>query len=54
MGALPITICTEDFQADIGEEQINVHISYLLKADEEVVSESTISVNVCQKDLKEI
>lgn len=52
MGTLPLSLYTEKIRAEIEEEEITVEIDYSLKADENVLTESTIRLHVCPKELK--
>ena len=52
MGPLSISLYTEDIQAEIGEERMNLKIDYSLKTEGIVVSESTVHIEVCPKELK--
>lgn len=53
MGPLYISIYTEDLTVEITEEQMNLHIDYLLKSGDEVITESTVTLNACPKELKQ-
>lgn len=46
MGALIFSVYTEDMVADIGEDCMNLEIHYFLKAQEQIVSESTLRLQV--------
>ena len=54
MGPLQISIDTEEIFMEIQESQICVQIDYVLKAGEEVLTESTVRLNICEKGLKTI
>lgn len=51
MGPLSISLYTEDIIAKIGEEHISLKIDYSLKTEGIVVSESTVNIEMCQKEL---
>lgn len=52
MGPMAISLYTEDIIADINGEQMNLEIRYSLKAEGAVISESTLHLNVCPKEVK--
>lgn len=52
MGPLSISLYTDDIIADIKEEQMNLEINYSLKTEGIVITESTVHLNVCPKELK--
>lgn len=52
MGPLSISLYTEDIQAEINEERMNLKIDYSLKTEGIVISESTVHIEVCPKELK--
>lgn len=52
IGPLSISLYTEDIIADLKEEQMNLMINYSLKAEEQIITESTVRLNVCPKALK--
>lgn len=52
MGPLFLSLYTEKIRAEIEEEQITVEIDYSLKAEESILTESTIRLHVCPKELK--
>ena len=52
MGPLSISVYTEDIVSSFSEEQINLMINYSLKTDDIVLTESTVRLNVCPKELK--
>ena len=37
---------------ETGEQKMNVQIDYSIKAGEEVVTESTVRINICEKEIK--
>ena len=51
MGPLSISLYTEDIVSEIGEEHIRLKIDYSLKTEGIVVSESTVKIEVCPKEL---
>lgn len=52
MGPLSISLYTEDIISDIREERMNLEIIYSLKTDGIVLTESTVRLNICPKELK--
>lgn len=54
MGPLSISLYTEEIDARIGEERITLKIDYSIKTDGAVVSESTVLIDLCPKELKSI
>lgn len=52
MGPLSISVYTEEVFVNISEEQINLQIDYSLKTEDIVLTESTVRMNVCPKELK--
>lgn len=54
MGPLAISVYTEDIISEIKEDEMNLGISYSLKADEQVITESHVRINVCSKELKKL
>lgn len=52
MGPLSISLYTEGIVADIAEEKISLQIEYSLKTEGVVVSESTVHIEMCPKELK--
>jgi len=52
MGPLAISLYTDDIIADMNEHQMNLEIRYSLKAKGAVISESTLRLNVCPKEVK--
>lgn len=52
MGPLEISIYTDDIFMETGEQKMNVQIDYSIKAGEEVVTESTVRINICEKEIK--
>ena len=54
MGPLSISLYTEEIDARIGEERITLKIDYSIKTDGAVVSESTVFIDQCPKELKSI
>ena len=51
MGPLSISLYTEDIQTEIGEEHMNLKIDYSIKTEGIVISESTVHIEVCPKEL---
>lgn len=51
MGPLSISLYTEEIDAQIGEDKISLGIGYSLKTDGVVVSESTVNIVICPKEL---
>ncbi len=54
MGPLMISVYTEDIISKIEDEQIDLEIVYSLKAEEEILTESTVRIHICQKELKKL
>lgn len=52
MGPLSISVYTESICKDIGENEITVEIIYSIKAQEQIVTESRVSFQICPKELK--
>ena len=52
MGPLSISVYTDDIIAELSEEQMNLEINYSLKTEGSVITESTVHLNVCPKELK--
>lgn len=52
MGPLSISLYTEKINASLLEEQMNLEIHYSLKTEGIVLTESTVHINVCPKELK--
>lgn len=53
MGPLSMSVYTEDILTEVGEEQMNLEIHYSLKTEGVVITESTVRMNICQKELKQ-
>lgn len=54
MGPLAISVYTEDIISDIREDEMNLGIIYSLKAEEQILTESHVRMNVCSKELKKL
>lgn len=52
MGPLSISVYTDDIIAEIGENHMNLEIHYSMKAGGQMISESTLYLNVCPKEMK--
>lgn len=52
MGPLSISLYTDDIISDIREDQMNLEINYSLKTEGIVLTESTVRLNICPKELK--
>lgn len=52
-GPLSISLYTEDMTVDIREKQMNLEINYSLKAEGQIITESTVHLNICPKEQKE-
>lgn len=52
MGPLSISVYTEEIIAELSDEQMNLEINYSLKTEGIVITESTVHLNVCPKELK--
>lgn len=53
MGPLSISLYTEDIISDFTEERMNLEIIYSLKTEGIVITESTVRLDICPKELKE-
>ena len=53
MGPLSISLYTEDIQMQMEEDRMEIHIDYSLKTEGIVVSESSVHIEVCPKELKQ-
>ena len=51
MGPLSISLYTEDMEISVEEEKISLRIDYSLKTEGVVVSESTVNISICPKEL---
>ncbi len=51
MGPLSISLYTDDIKMEIEENRINLKIDYSLKTEGIVISESTVHIEVCPKEL---
>lgn len=51
MGPLSISLYTEEIDTEIEEERMKLRIEYSLKTEGVVVSESTINIEICPKEL---
>lgn len=51
MGPLSISLYTEDIETEILEERISLKIDYSLKTEGVVISESTVHIEICPKEL---
>ena len=51
MGPLSISLYTEELRAQIGEDHMKLEIEYSLKTEGVVVSESTVNIEICPKEL---
>lgn len=54
MGPLMISVYTEDIISKIEDDQMDLEIVYSLKAEEQILTESTVRIHVCQKELKKL
>ncbi len=52
MGPLSISLYTEEIVANIEDEHMSLKIDYSLKTEGTVVSESTVLIDLCPKELK--
>ena len=52
MGPLSISLYTEDIISDFREEWMDLEIIYSLKTEGIVLTESTVRLNICPKELK--
>ena len=52
MGPLSISLYTDDIISELNEEQINLEIHYSLKTEGIVLTESTVQLHICPKELK--
>lgn len=53
MGPLSISLYTDDIQMDVEENEMNLEIRYSLKAEDQMISESTMRLSICPKELKQ-
>ena len=53
MGPLSISLYTEEIQMEVEEDRMEIHIDYSLKTEGIVVSESSVHIEVCPKELKQ-
>ena len=51
MGPISISVYTEDMAVSVAEEQISLKIDYSIKTEDIVVSESTVNIGICPKEL---
>lgn len=51
MGPLSISLYTEELRAQIDEDHMKLEIEYSLKTEGVVVSESTVNIEICPKEL---
>ena len=51
MGPLSISLYTEDMEISVEKEKISLRIDYSLKTEDVVVSESTVNISICPKEL---
>lgn len=51
MGPLSISLYTEDMEVTVEEESIRLKIDYSIKTEDVVVSESTVNISLCPKEL---
>ena len=52
MGPLSISLYTEKLISSIEEGKIKLEIHYSLKAEEQVITESSVIIEICPKELK--
>lgn len=52
MGPLDISLYTENLDVNLQEEKIELKINYSLKAEEQVITESSVHMEICPKELK--
>lgn len=52
MGPLAISVYTENIISDIKEDEMNLGITYSLKAEGQVLTESHVRMNVCSREFK--
>ncbi len=52
MGPLSISLYTEELVSKIEEEKMELKIRYSLKAEEQVITESVVRIEICPKELK--
>lgn len=52
MGPLDISLYTENMDVNLQEEKIELKINYSLKAEEQVITESSVHMEICPKELK--
>ena len=51
MGPISISVYTEDMAVSVEEEHIGLKIDYSIKTEDIVVSESTVKIEICPKEL---
>ena len=51
MGPLSISLYTEEIVSEIKEEKMSLKIDYSIKTEDVVVSESTVNIEICPKEL---
>lgn len=51
MGPLSISLYTGDMEVTVEEESIRLKIDYSIKTEDVVVSESTVNISLCPKEL---
>ena len=51
MGPISISVYTEDMKVDVEEDHISLKIDYSIKTEDVVVSESTVNIQICPKEL---
>ena len=51
MGPLSISLYTEDMEISEKKKKISLRIDYSLKTEDVVVSESTVNISICPKEL---
>ena len=52
MGPLSISLYTEEINTKFEEDKMELKIRYSLKAEEQVITESAVHIEICSKELK--
>lgn len=52
MGPLSISLYTEELVSKIEEDKMEMEIRYSLKAEDQLLTESTVRIEICPKELK--
>ena len=52
MGPLSISLYTEEIDSNLEAEKMELQIRYSLKAEEQIITESAVRIEICPKELK--